>query len=713
MENRIRIPSRGRETQLLPMGGKDKDGNLYEVDNLGFLRNGKRFLPIMGEFHYARFEPEDWEKALLKMRAGGVNIVSTYVFWIHHEEREGEWDFSGSRNLRGFLQICRELNFPVWLRIGPWCHGECRHGGFPDWVQHSERFAPRSNDPGYLVVVKRLYEKIAEQSKGMLWKDGGPILGIQLENEFGHCGGTTDPVEGKAHMSVLKKMAVEAGFEVPYYTATGWNGSHVVENEMLPVLGGYVDAPWEPGTYEIPASENFLFTPYRNDEHIGSDWNRDGAKREMFNTQCNPYLTAELGAGLQVTSHRRTYPWPEDVEANALTMLGAGAGLLGYYMYHGGINPDGRYTSLNETQSIGGYTTLPTKSYDAQTCIRQSGEINVSYGKLKKLHLLTTGFGELLAGAEACFPEIKPASAEDMTTLRCTVRMNREKGVGFLFLNNHQRKRKMADHEDFSVEVSFCDRLIELPHLTVRSGKCGIIPFNLPLEDAVLRRTNAWLLCKLGRRTFFYSDLEKPFFDWDKESSWVTVLTPEQADRAYLLKDGLYITENASSCLYENKGKKYLITQTQTETVTVYREKGDVELLTFTCEGVRVAASVASADEKTDDAGKVLYRDYYIAIDPVPEKAIEQLYLCVDYRGDRAEVYRDGKLIDDWYTTGETWRMSLKRFGYPKELMIRIYSSDNLIPCTFGNEVYYDLPVEKGCRIDKIETAAEYEISME
>lgn len=712
MKNKIRIPEQENVPHLLPMSGKNRDGNLYQVDNLGFLRNGKRFLPIMGEFHYSRWEPETWRTELLKMRSGGVTVVATYVFWIHHEEREGEWDFSCSRNLRGFLEICKELNFPVWLRIGPWVHGECRHGGFPDWVQHSDRFVPRSNDPGYLAVVKRLYEQLATQAEGMMCKDGGPIIGIQLENEFGHCGGTTDPVEGKAHMAMLKKLAVEAGFDVPYYTATGWNGAHVVQDEMLPVLGGYVDAPWEPGTYEMPACENFLFTPYRNDDHIGSDWNKDGAKRDMFDTQANPYLTAELGAGLQVTSHRRTYPWPEDVEANALTMLGSGAVLLGYYMYHGGINPDGRYSTLNETQTIGGYTTLPTKSYDFQTCIRQSGEINTSFGKLKKLHLLTADFGDLLAGAQAAFPEIKPSSAEDMETLRYTVRFNRGKEVGFLFLNNHQRRRKMADHEDFSVEVDLGDEILKLPHLTARSGKCGVIPFHLPLEDTILEKTNAWLLCMVGKRTFFYSDLKEPFFDWEKPSRWVTVLTPEQADRAFRFDDGVYIVENMSSCLYEDQGKIHLITQAETETITIYRENGTVERMTLKCEPVTVATSAAMIREETDAEGKLLYRDYRVTLDPVPEEKLTQLHLEIDYLGDRAEVYRDGKLIDDWYTTGEIWRMGLKRFDYPRELVIRIYASDNLIPCTHGSDVYYDLPVESGCEIRNVKTVAEYEIAM-
>ena len=79
-ENRIIIDSTRKETRLLPMSGTDSRGNLWQVDNLSFLKNGKRFLPVMGEFHFSRYEPDDLEEELLKMKARGVNIFATYVF---------------------------------------------------------------------------------------------------------------------------------------------------------------------------------------------------------------------------------------------------------------------------------------------------------------------------------------------------------------------------------------------------------------------------------------------------------------------------------------------------------------------------------------------------------------------------------------------------------------------------------------------------------
>ena len=124
------------------------------------------------------------------MKAGGIDIVSSYIFWIHHEEEEGKYDFSGNRDLRGFLHAAKSAGLLASLRIGPWCHGEVRNGGLPDWVMHKE-YEVRSNDTAYLQDVKAYFSKLGETIRGLTWEDGGPVLGIQIENEYGCCGGLT------------------------------------------------------------------------------------------------------------------------------------------------------------------------------------------------------------------------------------------------------------------------------------------------------------------------------------------------------------------------------------------------------------------------------------------------------------------------------------------------------------------------------------------
>ena len=737
-ENRIRLDAKKKEARLLPMQGMDSAGNLYEVDNISLLKNKRRFLPVMGEFHFSRYEPEAWEEELLKMRAGGVNILATYVFWIHHEEREGEWNFSGCRNLRAFLEICGKVGMPVWLRIGPWAHGECRNGGFPDWLVKDEKLQIRTDDPAYLEKVRHFWEKLGEQAEGMMCKDGGPVLGIQLENEYGHCGGPSDREEGMAHLRTLKRMAQEAGFVVPYYTATGWGGAYVADGEMLPVLGGYVDAPWAEHVEAMPASANFIFTSFKQDENIGSDLGSGKDQAFTFDVQSNPYLTAELGGGLQVTSHRRTWPSPGDIEAQSLCMLGGGANLLGYYMYHGGINPDGKYSTLQESRDTGYNNDLPVKSYDFQTCIRQSGQLGASYGRLKKLHLMLEDFGEILAGAQTFFPDILPDSPEDMRTLRVTARVNPDTGAGFLFLNNHQRMRRMAEHRNVSVKLYEEKGQMELEDLCLKDGECAVIPFRFPVGEGenrrVLESTNASLLCRLKNRLFLYTD-EKAVVRWKGEAGEVTILTTSQANRAFKIGERLYLTEHEDSCLICQEGQVWLLTKDVRERPAAYEADGSVRRM-----NVRAACPNALAREQDnrndagtkgavqavtvpawarlvhaawEEGGTLAYLEYRVEIGQVPKEAIHQLYLEVDYAGDRAEVWLDGKLLDDWFSTGEIWCLNLRRFGYPSGLTLRIYPSDKPIPNPYGNQVYYDLPSEKGCALCGVRTVAEYRLLVE
>lgn len=688
------IEKNNQMPKMLRMSGKSATGDIYEVNSKHLIKNGKPILPVMGEFHFSRFNPMEWEEALLKMKAGGIQIVATYVFWIYHEEKQGEWDFTGSRNLKEFLEICKKTEMSVWLRIGPWAHGECRNGGFPDWLAHAD-FPTREDNEEYLCCVRKFWGKIAKYSQGMMCKDGGPIIGVQLENEYGHCcGGPGNREEGLKHLLTLKKMAVELGMETPYYTVTAWGGAYVAEGETLPVYGGYVDAPWAQHTHELPASENFLFIPFHNDENIGSDLKQSEEADKNKEEAPAPYLTAELGGGLQVTAHRRTYPYAVDIEAQSLCMLGAGANLLGYYMYHGGFNPDGHYTTLQESKATGYANDLPVKSYDFQTCIRESGELNESYGKLKKLHLMIKDFEEILAPAEVFLPDEVPTSAEDMDTVRACVRHNQETGEGFLFINNHQRKRNMKAHKNWSCSLVMGDDAVKIPHIDIECDECMVIPYNLNMGDTVLLQTNASLLCRLGEYYFFYTDKE-PLYKFSKECGKTVTLTSWEAERAYKFGDKLVIADCA---LYEKDGDIYAISKKASEEVIYYGTDGKRKVKTIYFQQINVASKFEYIEE-VNECGEDIYKKYNIGIEAKGIDEIHELYLQTEYLGDKAEVYHNGKLIADWFTTGDSWHLALKRYGYPTELEIRIYPS--------VESVYYDLPVEHGCSLKKLSVISE------
>ena len=689
--------------------GEGRTEEKYAYDSRSLTYGGKPILPVMGEFHYSRWEDDTWEEELYKMKAGGIQIVASYIFWIHHEEKEGEWNFAGRRNIRKFVQTCRKAGLQVFLRIGPWVHAEVRNGGLPDWVQHSGEYEVRTNAEGYLKAVRKYFKEIGKQLEGLMFRDGGPVIGIQLENEYGHVGGPEDPQQRYAHMKRLYAMAREAGFIVPYYTATGWGHEEGMIEETLPVLGGYVDAPWDTSTEEMPAVSNFLFIPYRNDATIGTD-RTQGSEKSSKETGKYPFLTAELGTGLQVTSHRRPYASAADTESNVVCMLGSGANLLGYYMYHGGINPEGQYSTLNEEQRIGGYTTLPVKSYDFEAPINECGKANDSFGALRKWNLFVHDFGGEMAGMEVILPEELPCGPEDMKTLRAAVRFDRRKGRGYLFINNHQRLRSMMKHENVQIRFLWKDQIYLLPIGTVKEDAVYVYRFSLG-KDGETEKTPGSVFCRLGDTTVVYKDDGIETTEWE---NGYLCLGREAADRTGRFSDGLYMTGRKDSIIIEKEGDKELYMSAEKEKISVLDLNGKVSVKEICVDPVSVKAGFQETTVAKDPEGRLLYREYKISLEEgYGKKNVHNLYLHVEYDGDRAEIYEDGKLLDDWYTTGADWNVNLKRFGYPAEFVLRIYDSSNTIPCTFGQTVYYDLPVRKGCDLRKISVSPEYRVRLQ
>ena len=136
-----------------------------EVTSRWLTRGGRPWFPVSGEFHYSRYPAGEWEEELLKMKAGGVTAVATYVIWIHHEEIEGRVRFDGDRDLRRFAELCARHGLDFIPRIGPWSHAEVRNGGLPDWVLARD-CAPRTDDPAYLDAVRPWFAAIARAAAG-------------------------------------------------------------------------------------------------------------------------------------------------------------------------------------------------------------------------------------------------------------------------------------------------------------------------------------------------------------------------------------------------------------------------------------------------------------------------------------------------------------------------------------------------------------------
>jgi len=478
-------------------------GHEINVDSRSLRFDGQPVFPVMGEIHYSRVPRAEWRDELLKLKAGGVDIVATYVFWIHHEEIEGQWDWSGQRDLKQFVQTCGELGLKVIVRCGPWCHGEVRNGGFPDWVVAHKEWKLRSTDTNFLAAVNPLYRQIAQQLQGQLWKDGGPVIGLQVDNEFG---GSPN------YLMTLKKMAVAAGLDVPLYIKTGWPAmkSPVPLGELLPLFGAYPDGFWTRNLKPMDGKEweNYTFKLTRTDTGVGNDTLKVVKTGDTAGTEKYPYLTCEIGGGMPASYHRRMNYDDRDVEAVVLTQLGGGGSLLGYYMYHGGQNPEGKRSTLQESTATGYANDLPVKNYDFNAPLGEYGQINPQYHWLRRLHLFLHDFGAPLAQMPPTLPELLPAGKSDLTTLRWVVRSDGESG--FLFVNNYQRLQPLSAKRDvqFRLQLPGGELLVPDRPLTIPANAFFFWPFNFDLGGVKLIYATAQPLCAIDDgtvRTVFFA----------------------------------------------------------------------------------------------------------------------------------------------------------------------------------------------------------------
>jgi hypothetical protein len=467
-------------TEGFKMGeARSPDGTTLTLDGSSLLLNGKPWTPVMGEFHFARYPENEWREELLKMKAGGIDIVSTYVFWIYHEEIEGQFDWSGSRNQRHFIQTCQEVGLKVFVRCGPWDHGEVRNGGFPDWLL-KKGWELRSNDTNYLDKTKIFYGEITKQLDGLLWKNGGPVIGIQFENEY------NGPAE---HLLTLKRIGQEVGLDAPIYTRTGWNkpSGHMSFGELIPLYGVYAEGFWDRVLTPMPAGywKGFYFSNFRMDDAGASELPGHGGAIDPPDAEQYPYLTCEIGGGMMNSYHRRILVNPKDVESTTLIKLGSGSTLLGYYMYHGGVNPEGKLTTLMESQATGYWNDMPVKNYDFQAPLGQYGQIRPQYHLLRRLHIFLHEWGSTLAGMPATMPDQRPHGKNDFDTLRWSVRSDGKSG--FVFANNYQRLQNMPPKKDVQFVINLPSGPFTFPQnpVTIPSDASLIWPFNLDLGNGV------------------------------------------------------------------------------------------------------------------------------------------------------------------------------------------------------------------------------------
>lgn len=637
----------------LNMGGKNPKGEEINVTSRYFTRNGKPWIGVMGEFHFSRYSRENWHRELAKMKAGGITIVSTYLFWIYHEEIEGKMDFGGDNDIRAFIEECKDVGLDVVIRIGPWAHGECRNGAFPDWLLKKD-YKLRDNNEEYLAVVKKWYQSIYNEVKGLFYKDGGNIIAVQIENEF---------VDNAEHLAKLKEIAVECGFIAPIYTVTGWNsasGAKIPVDEVVPVFGGYCEAPWENHMNRLSPSPHYFFNRMRNDSTIGTDLI---AKTQSDGWQLPyeryPFATCELGGGIEVTHHRRPIIKPMDIYAVSLVKLGDGNNLVGYYMYHGGTNKIGELSTFNETKATGYPNDYPILSYDFQAPLSEYGEVREQYGLLNMLHMFVNDFGEEFAPMIAV-DSANSVAADDTNSLRYGMRTNGKSG--FVFVNHYQRLTELADIENAVISAGN----VEFTPIDVKGEVSFFMPFNMKMGDSVLEYATAQPLCKCDD-TYFFAEIPniKAEYKFSKGSANIVTVPFENAKYMRKLNGTVYIGGGCN--LYEENGQIHSVEDGE----YICQKWNGSEF-----ETLKIGQSAKQSNVEITGVENAPFEPKYkeeLCIGGERELTWKKInvdggygFAEIDYVGDVAQIYADGELVADDYYYGKTWRVPCKLL-YGKE----------------------------------------------
>ncbi len=337
------------------VGFAQKKMHTFQIANGQFLYDGKAIQIHSGEMHYPRVPKEYWRHRMQMMKAMGLNAVSTCVFWNYHNTAPGVWDFkSENRDLAQYIKTAQEVGLFVILRPGPYVCAEWEFGGYPWWLQNNKNIAIRNNQP-FLDSCKVYVNKLAEQVRNLQVTHGGPIIMVQVENEFGSYMSQRTDIPHEQHrqyyLSVMK-MLKDAGFDAPLFTSDGsWLFDNGAIEGVLPTANG---------------EDNIDNLKKSVDKHYPG----------------GPYMVAEFYPGwIDHWAEPFTHIEPDQTVKQAEKYLQNGIS-FSFYMIHGGTNFG--FTAganYNEEHAIQPDIT----SYDYDAPISEAGWATPKYMALREL----------------------------------------------------------------------------------------------------------------------------------------------------------------------------------------------------------------------------------------------------------------------------------------------------------------------------------------
>jgi len=323
----------------------------FAVDGAQFRLDGKPFVIRSGEMHYPRVPRAAWRDRLRMAKAMGLNTVTTYAFWSLHEPEPGQWDFTGQNDLRTFIKMAAEEGLNVILRPGPYVCAEVDFGGFPAWLLREPGLRVRSMDARYLAASARYFKRLAQEVGDLQSSRGGPILMLQVENEYGSFG------RDHGYMKVVRDQMRTAGLDAPVFTSDG-GAARLFEGGTLPDAPAVVN--FGGGADDAKASIEEL-----------AAWRPKGIR-----------MAGEYWAGwFDHWGEKHHVQSPEDAARTVDWMLSQGVS-FNLYMFHGG-------TSFGWLAGANYGGTEPyqpdTTSYDYDAALDEAGRPTKKYRLIREV----------------------------------------------------------------------------------------------------------------------------------------------------------------------------------------------------------------------------------------------------------------------------------------------------------------------------------------
>ncbi|MEY2193529.1 beta-galactosidase [Neobacillus sp. BF23-41] len=327
---------------------------MITYDKKSWKIHNERIFILSAAIHYFRLPKGEWSEVLDKAKAGGCNTIETYIPWNFHEMNEGEWDFSGDKDLAHFFQLCADRGLYVIARPGPYICAEWDFGGFPWWLSTKKGIQYRSADPFFLQYVDKYFDQVIPIIDEFQLTKNGSVIMVQIENEF-QAYGKPD----KAYMEYLRDGMMSRGIDVPFVTCYG-------------AVDGAVE-----------------FRNFWSDAKHAAE-----ILDERFADQPKGVMEFWIGWFEQWGGNKANQKTPEQLEFECYQLLSNGFTAINYYMYFGGTNFDhwgGRTV---------GEQTFSTTSYDYDVAIDEYLQPTRKYEVLKRFHAFTQWLAPVFTNAE-------------------------------------------------------------------------------------------------------------------------------------------------------------------------------------------------------------------------------------------------------------------------------------------------------------------------